>query len=178
MRCINFAIAGDFGSSGVSTRIHIIRAHESGTRLGVGDAPLMWILRRKTRRVKRLPSRGRFAEGSEVRRAGGGAAKPIWAKLDRIESSASLRGLTRRKLPTTVNTSHPPHQRCNAIPNLGFNYSSPLHASFLTNSLSDTSPTPLLPPAPTPSIDLVLRSRIQLFLRRNPPQKPACWTTL
>jgi hypothetical protein len=45
MRCITFAIAGDFGSSGVSTRIHIIRAHESGRRLGVGDVLLMWSLR-------------------------------------------------------------------------------------------------------------------------------------
>jgi len=160
MRCINFAIAGDFGSSGVSTRIHIIRAHESGTRLGVGDAPLMWILRRKTRRVKRLPSRGRFAEGSEVRCASETAQASLGqARSDRIGNHASRQPHSKARRggnfqpPSTLHI----HLTNDAMQSQIWDSTIPLHFTH------PSSPIPYLIQVPRLSYLPLLLPRLTLF---------------
>jgi hypothetical protein len=148
------ANAGDFGSSGVSTRIQIIRAHESGRRLG--DWRCFVQVELEPRWLVKSDKEVRDATGSELAASG---------RSDRINRPPAV-SLTRQggTSQTDFNSSCPLHQRCNAIPNLEFHHSSPHHASVVSHPIPNPSPTALLPPAPPPSIDPVLRLRIQLFL--------------
>jgi hypothetical protein len=154
MRCINVRNCRGFQIIGVSTRIHIIRADESGTRLGVGDVLLMWSLRRKTEVPVGL------LKGSEVRCASGTAQACLGqAPSDRIGNHASRQPHSKARQggnfqpPSTLHI----HLTNDAMQSQVWDSTIPLHFTH------PSSPIPYLIQVPRLSYLPLLLPRLTLF---------------